>query len=100
MVGKVFKKFVNKRTVDHLKKGGLFYDFPYGFRFSPSTVDLLTFVSHSIASSSYRSGDTLTVALDISMPSNRVWYAGHLHKLKSHGISGQTFGIISSFLSN
>ena len=28
------------------------------------------------------------------------WHAGLLHKLKSYGVSGQTFGLISSFLSN
>ena len=30
----------------------------------------------------------------------RVWHAGLLHKLKSYGISGQMFDLISSFLSN
>ena len=29
-----------------------------------------------------------------------IWHAGLLHKLKSLGISGQVFGLISSFLSN
>ena len=40
------------------------------------------------------------MALDISKAFNRVWHAGLLHKLKSYGISGQIFGLISSFLSN
>ena len=31
---------------------------------------------------------------------DRVWHGGLLHKLKSYGISGQIFGLISSFLSN
>ena len=31
---------------------------------------------------------------------DRVWHAVLLHKLKSHGISGQIFSLISSFLSN
>ena len=31
---------------------------------------------------------------------DRVWHAGPLHKIKSYGISGQIFGLISSFLSN
>ena len=31
---------------------------------------------------------------------DRVWHAGLLHKLKSYGISGHIFGLISSFLSN
>ena len=37
---------------------------------------------------------------NISKAFDRVWYAGLLHKLKSCGISGQIFGLISSFLSN
>ena len=40
------------------------------------------------------------MALDISKACDRVWHAGVLHKLKSYGIRGQIFGLISSFLSN
>ena len=40
------------------------------------------------------------MALDTSMAFNRVWHGGLLQKLKSYGISGQLFGLISSFLSN
>ena len=40
------------------------------------------------------------MALDIPKTFDRVWYAGLLHTLKSYGISGQLFGLISSFLSN
>ena len=43
---------------------------------------------------------TRAVALDISKAFDRVWHAGLVHKLKSYGISGQIFGLISSFLSN
>ena len=80
MVSKVFEKLVNNRIVDHLEKCGLFSDFQYGFRSSQSTADLLTVVSDRIAWA--------------------CWYAGLLHKVKSYGISGQIFGLISSFLSN
>ena len=40
------------------------------------------------------------MALDISKAFDKVWHAGLLHKLNSYGISGQIFGLISSFLSN
>ena len=40
------------------------------------------------------------LALDISKAFDRVWHAGLLHKVKSYGVSGQMFGLISSFLSN
>ena len=38
--------------------------------------------------------------LYISKAFDSVWHAGLLHKLKSYGISGQIFGLFSSFLSN
>ena len=41
-----------------------------------------------------------TVTLDISKAFDIVWYANLLHKFKFYRISGQIFGLISSFLSN
>ena len=60
----------------------------------------MTVVSDRIARALNRSGATGAVALDMSKASDRVWQAGLLHKLNSYGISGQIFGLISSFLSN
>ena len=98
VVSKVFEKLVNNRIVDHLEKCGLFSDFQYGFRSSRSTADLLTVVSDRIARAFNRSGTTRAVALDRAF--DKVWHAGLLHKLKSYGISGQIFSLVSSFLSN
>ena len=84
----------NNRIFGHLEKCGLFSDFQYGFRSSQSTADLLTVVSDRIARAAQ------VVALDISKAFDRVWHADLLHKLKSYQISGQIFGLISSFLSN
>ena len=98
VVSKVFEKLVNNKIVDHLEKCGLFSDFHYGFRSSRLTADLLTVVSDRIARAFNRSGATRAVALDISKAFDRVWHAGLLHKRKSYGISGQIFGLISSFL--
>ena len=100
VVSKVFEKLVNNRTVDHLEKSSPFSDFQFGFRSSQSTADLLTVVSDRIARAFNESGATRAVALDISKAFNRVWHAGLLHRLRSYGISGQIFGLTSSFLSN
>ena len=100
MVSRVFENLVNNRIVDHLEKCGLFSAIQYGFRSSQSTADLLTVVSDLITRAFNRSGATRAVAFDISKAFGRVWHAGLLHKLKSCGISGQIFGLISSFLSN
>ena len=51
-------------------------------------------VSDRIARAFNRSGATQAVALGISKAFDRVWHAGLLHKLKSHGISGQIFDLI------
>ena len=100
VVRKVFVKLVNNRIVDHLEKCGLFSDFQYGFRSSKSTADLLTVVSDRIARAFNRFGATRAVALDISKAFDSVWHPGLLHKLKSYGISGQIFDLVSSFLGN
>ena len=100
VVSKVFEKLINTRIVHHLEKCGPFSDFQYGFRSSRSAADRLTVVSDRIARAFNRSEATRAVALDISKAFDRVWHAGLLHKLKSYGISGQIFGLISSFLSN
>ena len=80
-------------------KCNLFSDFQFGFRSSLSTADLLTVASDRIARGFNRSGATWAVVLDMSKAFNWVWHAG-LHKLRSYGISGQIYGLISSFLSN
>ena len=104
VVSKIFEKLVNNRIVDHLEKWGLFSDFQYGCSSSRSTADLLTVLSDRIARTFNKSRAAGAVALDISKTFDRVWHAGLLHagshRLKSYGILGQIFGLISSFLSN
>ena len=77
-----------------------FFYFQYGFRSSLSATNFPTVVSDRIARIVSRFGATQVVALDIFKAFDRVWHTGLLHKLKSYGISGQIFGLISSFLSN
>ena len=60
---------------------------------------IFSVVSDRIARAFNRSGTTQAVALDISKVFDRVWHSGFLHKLTFFGISGQIFGLISSFLS-
>ena len=40
------------------------------------------------------------MALNIFKAFDRIWHAGLLQKLKSYGISGQIFGLMSCFLSS
>ena len=77
-----------------------FSGFQYGFRSSPSTADLLTVVSDRIAWAFNKLVANQAVALDIFRASDRIWHAGLHLKLKSYGITGQIFGLISYFLSN
>ena len=97
VVRKVFEKFVNNRIVDHLEKYGFFSEFQYRFMSFQSTTNLLINVYDRIARTFIRSGAFRAVALDISKVFDRLWHAGVLNKRKSYGISGQIFGLISSF---
>ena len=100
VVSKVFEKLANNVIVDHIENCGLFSDFQYGFRSSRSTADLLTVESDRVFRAFNSSGAIRAVALDISKAFERVWHAGLFHKLEFYGISGQVFGLISSFLRN
>ena len=95
----VVSKFFEE-LVGHLAKCGLFSDFQYSLRSSLSTADLLTVVSDRLTRAFNRPGVTQAVAHNISRAYDRFWRASLLQKLKSYGISGQIFGLISSFLSN
>ena len=77
-----------------------FFYFQFGFKSCRSTADLLTVVSDRIAKAFNRFWATRAVVLNISKAFDRVWHTGLLHKLKSYGMSGQMFSLISSFLSN
>ena len=63
-------------------------------------MQIFSVVSDRTARAFNRSGETRAMALDISKAFDRVWHAGLFHKLKSYGISGQIFGLTSSFVSN
>ena len=99
VVSKILEKLVNNR-IDSPREMQPFFDFQYGFRSSGSTADLLTVVSDRIARAFNRSETTRAVALNISKAFDRVWRVGLLHKRSSYGITGQIFGLISSFLIN
>ena len=99
VVSKILEKLVNNR-IDSPREMQPFFDFQYGFRSSGSTADLLTVVSDRIARAFNRSETTRAVALNISKAFDRVWRVGLLHKRRSYGITGQIFGLISSFLIN
>ena len=65
-----------------------------------SCTDLLTVLSDRIAGAFLNSGATGALAFDIPKAFGRVWHAGLLLKLKSYGIKGWVFGLISSVLSS
>ena len=78
-VSKVFEKLVNNRIVDHMEKRGLFSDFQYGFRSSGSTKAF----NRSIYPRLLTGFGMLVFFTNLSQE-----------------ISGQIFGLISSFLRN
>ena len=99
VVSKVFEQLVNNRIVEYLEKCGLFLIFSivlglldqlqiFSQLYLKELLGLLTGIS------------TWVVVLYISKPFDKVWHPDLFHKLKSYGISGQIFGIVSSVFSN
>ena len=78
---------------------GPFSDFQYGFMSFPSIADLLTVVSDRIASAGLLTGLGLLELYHLLHPRLVIGF-GMLVFFKSCAISGQIFGLISSFLSN
>ena len=92
----VNNKLGNNMVVDHLEKSRLFFFyFQFGFGSSQSTADLLTVVSNRIKKAFNWSGATWALAFDISKTFDGVWDTDLLGKLKSYGISGQKFGLMT-----
>ena len=96
VISKVFEKLVNNRIVDRLEKCGLFSD----FHMVLGLLSQLQIFSQLHLIELLELLTDLGLVLDISNAFDRVWYAGLLHRRKYYGISGQIFGLISSFLSN
>ena len=95
VISKVFEKLVNNRIVDRVDKCGLFSD----FHMVLGLLSQLQIFSQLHLIELLELLTDLGLVLDISKAFDRVWYAG-LHGRKCDGISGQIFGLISSFLSN
>ena len=77
-----------------------FFDFQYDFRCFRSITDPLIVLSDRIARTFIRTEATQAVALDIPKAFERVRNVGSLRKLNCYGISGQIYGLISSFRRN
>ena len=60
------------RPVDHLERCAYFSDFKYGFRFSPSTEDLVTVVSDRTVRGFQKSSATRAVVFDIFKDCSKV----------------------------
>ena len=98
IISKIFESVIKSVIVNHLESQNLLSDKQYGFRSSRSTADLLTVITEKIYRALDNCGEARVVALDISKAFDRVWHAGLLQKLASHGISGNILKIIKSFL--
>ena len=81
----------------YFTKNGALHHWGFSLGSSCSTANLLTVVSYRIARALNKSG---AVAHFISKTFDRVWHTTLLQNLKPYEISGQLFGLISSFLSN
>ena len=98
VVSKVFEKLVNNRIFDHLEKCCLFSDFQYGFRL----LNQLQIFSQLYLIELLGPGAILTglELWHLTYPRLSTRFGMLVFFANQHGISGQIFVLISSFLSN
>ncbi len=92
-LSKAFESILNLKIQKHLLTSYLIVNI------GCTTGDLFSLLTDSWSSSLSRFGETLSVALDISKASDRVWHKSLLSKLPSFDFYPSLCSFISSFLS-
>ncbi|PJE77995.1 hypothetical protein CI610_03074 [invertebrate metagenome] len=91
---------VNNRLVYSLESSGIINEEQSGFRKGRSTLDPLLRLTSDIKKGLNLKRSTLAVFLDLEKAYDLIWHDGLLVSLKNHGITGNIFKFVSSFLKN
>ena len=98
--GKIFEKLIYNSLFEFLKLNKLIAKSQSGFLPGDSCVSQLLCITHEIYKSFDCNLETRGLFLDISKAFDRVWHQGLLFKLKSNGIDGPLFYLLSDYLHN
>ena len=100
--GKLFEKIIYNSLYKYCEYHKILNVHQSGFRSGDSCINQLISITHDIFKSfdSNPSQEVRGVFLDISKAFDRVWHKGLLFKLKSHGIEGNLYNLMESFLSD
>ena len=98
--GKIFEKIIYNSLFQFLKTNKLIVKSQSGFLPGDSCTLQLLSITHEIYESFDCNLESRGLFLDISKAFDRVWHQGLLFKLKSNGIDGPLFLLLSDYLSN
>ena len=98
--GKIFERLIFNELFNFLLENNLISPNQSGFQPGDSCNNQLLSVTHEIYNSFDEGLEVRSVFLDISKAFDKVWHKGLLFKLSHNGISGNFFGVLSSFLSD
>ena len=99
-ISKLYERIVYNSIYSHLIAHRLIYDKQSGFLQGHSTTDQLLAITSLIFDQFEANHDVRAIYLDISAAFDTIPHELLLHKIKSYGIRGNTFNIISDYLHN
>ena len=97
---KIFEKIIFDQMYRFLIENGLISSHQSGFKPGDSTIYQLLSIVDSIYQSFEEFCETRALFLDLSKAFDKVWHASLKKKLTSNGISGKSYKILDSFLTN
>ena len=99
ILSKVYEKLVASRLGRFFESAGVLPNNQYGFRKGLGTTDALLHVSHTLQRALDGGSEAKLVQIDFSAAFDKVNHEGLLFKLRSVGVGGAVFSVISQFLS-
>ena len=98
VLSKIFERLLAKRLTRFIDVNKLLPPHQFGFRKGLSTSDALLLLTHSVQASLDAGSECRLVSLDFSSAFDRVNHDALLFKIRSHGIGGNFFNMLSDFL--
>lgn len=100
VINTVFEKVISIQLKEYLSSNNILNESQHGFRTCRSTSSAVLELSQSICESLHKNELALVIFLDLKKAFDTVIHSILLKKLETHGFSGSTLNLFSSYLNN
>ena len=96
--GKIFERLLYDRLYEYFIENELIPSSQSGFKPGDSSINQLLSITHNIYQSFDNGFEVMSVFLDISTTSDKVWHKSLIYKLKQNGVAGNFLNTLADFL--